>query len=319
MAPLASPPALSRSGTGPAEATDEVLRRIQLAMSLPAQPLPLMQFQDRGDPALEPLKNLLMFLLRPSFGGDAGAPALADLLARAAAQAETPAGTRPGAGPGSASETGPQPHASPALRGDPSGTREVASKPAPSAEVRGEPTPRTTNASTSGSAAVRPGSAEPAAFAKSWESWLSEGVRTLSDPQSSPREAPFHLAQAREGTAFFELPLPWEGKVLQMWVEEDAEGDSRGKGEGTRRVLVGLHFSALGETRVGLVQAADRLQVRVWAEHPEVLRTQEDALRSSLADLGPGLDFQVLPLGEPGAVFPSLRALAAGNGFNALG
>jgi hypothetical protein len=104
-----------------------------------------------------------------------------------------------------------------------------------------------------------------------------------------------------------------------MWVESDAGKAGGGSREATTRVLVGVQFSALGETRVGLVQSGTRLQVRVWAEHAEVLKAREEAIRSDLADLGPGLDFQVLPLGEPGEAVPSLRALANGTGFQALG
>lgn len=170
--------------------------------------------------------------------------------------------------------------------------------------------------------AVRPGVPEPAASPKAWETWMSSGVKALSDPQISPREAPFHLAQAKEGTAFFELPLPWEGpeKVLQMWVEADPGGTGpRGFREQTVRVLVGIHFTALGETRVGIIQSGERLQVRVWVENADLLKDREASIKSDLADLGPGLDFQVLPLGERGAAIPSLRALASGTGFDALG
>jgi hypothetical protein len=150
---------------------------------------------------------------------------------------------------------------------------------------------------------------------------MTAAVKALSDPRVSPREAPFHLAQAREGTAFFELPLPWDGsnKVLQMWVEADGGARSRGTSEPATRVLVGLQFSALGETRVGLLKHGNRLQVRVWVENSELLKAQEDVLRSELSELGPGLDFQVLPLGKPGETVPSLRSLAGGTSFHALG
>lgn len=314
-AAAAGPPSLSAARQVPGETVlAKVLLGVQEALSVPVQPLPTFAFQG-GDPAMEPLKNLLLFLLRPSYLEGSAGPALADLLARAV---RTSAGGADAPAPesGSALDSNRK-HA--AIQGRPSETTqgpELSSRNTARLAADRLPDLRRESAAAAQQASAEP----PAAAAKSWESWLSAGVRTLSDPLASPREAPFHLAQAKEGTAFFELPLPWDGgKAVQLWVESDAGGGSRENGDRTRRVLVGLHFSALGETRVGIVVSGDRLQVRVWTEHPELLRDREAAIRLDLADLGPDLDLQVLALGEPGESIPSLRALADGSGFHALG
>lgn len=271
-----------------------------------------------ADPPLQPLVDLLRLLLSspaeaagsaPSTlapGPKVGPPLRDSLLGKPLANVplEPPArgkGTVPGASPPAGhARPGEAPHAAMAAR-----------LPAPGPAGDSKPVRE-----------AHPGAADPRpASVETWATWLSEGTKVLSDPLASPREAPFHLAQAKEGTAFFELPLPWEadGKVLQMWVEADGGRRSGQRGEGTVRVLVGLQFSALGETRVGLVRTEGRIQVRIWAEHPELLAARESHLRRDLADLGPDLDLQVLTLGEPGKPVPSLRALAVHAGFQALG
>jgi len=157
-----------------------------------------------------------------------------------------------------------------------------------------------------------------AAAPESWEAWIRSSVRTLGDPAASPREAPFHLAQAREGTAYFELPLPWAPQApLQMWVERDSRGQGRG-GEEEVRVLLGLSFTRLGETRLGIRQSGAGLQVRVWAQHPGALEAARPDMERELAALGRPVDLKVLPL-DPAAPVPSIRALAAGSSFQALG
>lgn len=163
------------------------------------------------------------------------------------------------------------------------------------------------------SAAALPGVPE------TWESWIKAGVKTLSDPGASPREAPFHAAQAKEGTAFYELPLPWAPQApLQMWVESDARGKGRGNPEGaTTRVLLGLNFTRIGETRLGIAKGAGGLQVRVWAQHPEALLAAQAGMEDELKALGVPVDLRIQGL-EPGPV-PSIRSLAAGASFQVLG
>ena len=162
--------------------------------------------------------------------------------------------------------------------------------------------------------------ASPADRAEGWEAWIRAGTETLADPRISPREAPFHVLQAREGTAFFELPLPWAGAgSLQLWVEEDASREARsGAEDPARRVLLGVRFSRLGETRVGLASTPGHLRVRIWTEHPELREAEEERLREELEAGGTRVELHVQALGEP-ATAPSLRALATGNRLHALG
>lgn len=161
-----------------------------------------------------------------------------------------------------------------------------------------------------------------AALPESWEAWMKAGVKALTDASVSPREAPFHAAQAKEGTAFFELPLPWSpNSPLQMWVEADRQGKGgEAKGGGSTRVLLGLSFSRLGETRLGLAKGPEGLQVRVWAEHPEALTGAQAGMEEELKTLGMPVDLKILPL-DPGpeGTVPTIRSLAVGSTFQVLG
>jgi hypothetical protein len=162
-----------------------------------------------------------------------------------------------------------------------------------------------------------------AAAPESWEAWMKAGMKTLSDPQASPREAAFHAAQAKEGTSLFELPLPWASQgTLQIWTEKDAEGKGGkgGKGGPTDRVLLGMSFTRLGETRLGIAKGPEGLQVRVWAEHPEALLKAQPGMEEELRELDLPVDLKILPL-DPGAggVIPSIRSLASGSTFQVLG
>lgn len=151
--------------------------------------------------------------------------------------------------------------------------------------------------------------------ASSLETWIREGLRALGDPRISPQEAPFHVLQAREQTAFFELPMPGLlGQAMQLWVEweEDREAPG-GPSDGPVRLLMGTHLSRLGETRVGFASTAGSLSVRIWTEHPEWLDAED--MRQELAETGQRVDVRVLPL-DPGA--PSLRSLVAGRGWEGL-
>jgi hypothetical protein len=175
------------------------------------------------------------------------------------------------------------------------------------------------------SAAMKPSvlsaqeAADPkAAHAETWDTWLRNSLQTLSDPAASPREAPFHALQAREGTAFFEIPLPWSPQTpLQLWVESDADNQASKAGETTQRLLLGMNFSRLGETRVGMMRAAGRLQIRIWTEHPEMLADDLEALLSELEGLGSSVDLRVQALPESSA--PPLRALVTGSTLQAMG
>jgi hypothetical protein len=164
-------------------------------------------------------------------------------------------------------------------------------------------------------------SGAPAEVPATWEAWMRTGIKTLNDPGAAPGAA-FHAAQAKEGTAFYELPLPWAPQhPLQMWVESD--GDPKGKGqsqEPSKRVLLGLSFSNLGETRLGIAKGPAGLQVRVWAEHPEPLEAARDAVAGELEELGDKVDLKIMALHPgPGGVIPSLRSQVTGATLEALG
>lgn len=152
---------------------------------------------------------------------------------------------------------------------------------------------------------------------ESWEAWLRSSTRALADPAATPGSAPFHAAQGKEGTALFEIPLPWAPQSpLQLWVEGDGEGDPTPGREPEQRVLMGLHLTHLGDTRVGLAQSSVGLRVRIWAEHPERLLAQLSVIETDLKALGRPVDLKVLTL-EPGS--PDLRQVAATRGLEALG
>lgn len=156
---------------------------------------------------------------------------------------------------------------------------------------------------------------EVLAHSEPWGGWVEASLRTLASPTASPREAPFHALQALDGTAYFEIPLPGRASgPLQIWVEQDAPGGSP-EAPPVHKLLLGLRFSALGETRVGLLQSTGSLAVRIWAEHPAVLQGGENALREELESLGDQVSLRIaaLPLGTP-----TPRSLAVGPGYQGL-
>jgi hypothetical protein len=151
---------------------------------------------------------------------------------------------------------------------------------------------------------------------EAWSSLLKAAITTLSDPAASPQEAAFHRLQAQEGTALFEIPLPWapEGGPLRLWVESDAEGHA--PEEATRRVFLSVPFSTLGEVRLGVERNRAGLQARLWLEDPGRLEPLRAELEAELASLGVPATLQIRPL-PPAA--PDLRALVGGLPLSALG
>jgi len=170
-------------------------------------------------------------------------------------------------------------------------------------------------------AALKAHSGAPALVPEALENWIKGSVRALADPTTSPREAPFHALQAKEGTAFFEIPLPWaNGKPLQLWVEADAPEASASDPEETKRVLLGLNLSRLGETRVGLQSRGGALAVRIWTEHPEMVEAQRDSIEKELRESGKTVDLRILSLDpSPDGHIPDLRSLVMGPSLHALG
>lgn len=159
-----------------------------------------------------------------------------------------------------------------------------------------------------------PGAAEQP---EAWSRWLREVLNTLVDAARSPAEATFHALQAKEGTGWFEVPLPWAPGTapLRLWVESDAPGDAPGE-DPVHRVLLSVPFTTLGEVRVGLEHQRAGLRVRIWLADPTRLAPQADELQAELATLGQPVTLQVLalPTGSP-----ELSALAAARPLQALG
>lgn len=153
---------------------------------------------------------------------------------------------------------------------------------------------------------------------ESWSGWLKEALRALADPAASPAESAFHRLQAREGTGWFELPLPWAvgAEPLRLWIETDRDADSGAEKEPVHRVFLSVPFSALGDVRLGLEQRAAGLRARLWLQDPAQLAALRPALEAELATLGRPVDLQILPLPDPA---PDLRALAGGTPLSALG
>jgi hypothetical protein len=154
--------------------------------------------------------------------------------------------------------------------------------------------------------------------AQTWRSWLDGCVRALADPAVA-REAAFHALAAKENVNYFELPLPWTpGGSMEIWVE--ADGNGGGKGDSGHRVLLGLTFSVLGETRVGIESIGKRLSIRIWAERAEPLEPVLPQLRDELSALGfdAAISLNSLAAGQGGAV-PSIKSALGGPGLNAVG
>jgi len=152
---------------------------------------------------------------------------------------------------------------------------------------------------------------------EAWSSWLKEAMKTLADPAASPAESAFHRLQAKEGTGWFEIPLPWApgAEPLRLWIE--GEGDPlRAEPDAVHRVFLSVPFSTLGEVRLGLEQRSAGLRVRLWLQDPGQVAALRQDLEAELASLGRPVDLQVFALP---ADSPDLRALAGGSPLQAMG
>ncbi|HJV89378.1 MAG TPA: hypothetical protein VJ623_03655 [Holophagaceae bacterium] len=145
-----------------------------------------------------------------------------------------------------------------------------------------------------------------------WGRWLKEVTSALSRPEASPAEAPFHRLQAREGTALFEVPLPWapEPSTLELWAERETQGPDRPE---SHRVLLALTMGRTGELRVALQSGPAGVQAQVVAA-PEVAARLERLLREELGEPAP-FQLQVRAASE----LPPRPRVLAGRGLQALG
>lgn len=157
---------------------------------------------------------------------------------------------------------------------------------------------------------------EAAEAPEAWATWIKAAMTTLADAAASPREAAFHQLQAREGTALFEVPLPWAptGEPLRLWVESDAP--AAGAEAETHRVLLSVPFSQLGPVRLGVERGPAGFRARIWLQEPERLDPLRASLEAELSALGAPASVRILPLPDP---VPDLRALAGAPPLAALG
>lgn len=152
---------------------------------------------------------------------------------------------------------------------------------------------------------------------ETWAAWMKEAMKHLADPATSPAEAGFHRLQAKEGTGWFEVPLPWApgAEPMRIWIEGEKNG-AGDEAEAVHRVFLSVPFSTLGEVRVGLEQRSAGLRVRLWLQDPEQALALRPGLEAELATLGRPVDLQIFAL-PPGS--PDLRALAGGSPLQAMG
>jgi hypothetical protein len=152
---------------------------------------------------------------------------------------------------------------------------------------------------------------------EAWSAWMKEAMKTLADPAASPAEAAFHQLQAKEGTGWFEIPLPWApgAEPMRIWIEGERD-PAGGPSDRVHRVFLSVPFSTLGEVRLGLEQRSAGLKARLWLQDPQQIAALRADLERELASLGRPVDLQVFAL-PPGA--PSLRAMAGVNPLQAMG
>jgi len=156
-----------------------------------------------------------------------------------------------------------------------------------------------------------------------WQSWLKGAIKALIDPQASPKEALFHALATKENVNYFELPLPWaQDRNLEIWVEDGGE-ESHGHGEKNKkkfRVLLALHFSAIGETRVGLESSPKLLNIAIWAERPQHIEAQLSQMRNELSALGFDANVSINSLARgPDGTVPTIKSQIAGPSLHMLG
>lgn len=133
----------------------------------------------------------------------------------------------------------------------------------------------------------------------SLSAFLKGATQALAHPGLSPEEAPFHALQAKEGTAYFEIPIPWaSASPMQWWVESDSDSHSGSSADPSHRMLLSLHFSGLGDTRVGFQYTSGQLAIRIWTEHPDALLQRQKELEAELQEFNPKTTVTILPLGQ---------------------
>jgi hypothetical protein len=170
--------------------------------------------------------------------------------------------------------------------------------------------------------AARPNEA-PLEKPQTWQAWIKDSIQALINPRVSVKESVFHALAAKEGVNYFELPMPWmPDRQMEIWVETDSlEGDGSGsKEKESHRILLALNFTVLGDTRVGIESAAKRLNIKIWAEHPDFIEKEAPQMQNELSALGFDLQMSIQPLvSDQGRPAPSIKSLIVGSSLHAVG
>ncbi len=193
--------------------------------------------------------------------------------------------------------------------------------PAPSKPLAPLPstTPTAAPSSNETGAALKSASTSSAAKAwlepETWETWLRGTTSALTRPDISPRESPFHALQSREGTAYFELPLPMPHLKgpLELWVEKDRTSAASGDPT-TVRILLALEMEGTGPVRLGIERVGSTIRADLWVDEG-----RKEAIAQALsAEWGDTPPYHLRIRSFQGAQ-PTLRHLAAGATFGAIG
>ncbi len=147
---------------------------------------------------------------------------------------------------------------------------------------------------------------------QAWGAWLKGALEVLARPEASPAQATAHALQAKEGTALFQIPLPWPETpgTLEIWAEREPEAPGA---EPVHRVLLALSFQRAGELRVGLQSGPGGVRAQVLAE-PGKAAALEAALAETLGT-PPPFPVQVRAM----ATLPPRPVALATGGLQALG
>jgi hypothetical protein len=150
---------------------------------------------------------------------------------------------------------------------------------------------------------------------ETWETWIRGTTSALAHPEVSPRESPFHALQSREGTAYFELPLPIPHlkSPLEMWVEED-RANTHPESAPAIRIMLALEMEGTGPVRLGIERIGASIHADLWVDEQR-REAITQALRSEWGDTPP-YHLRIRSFQGPQ---PTLRHLAAGATFGAIG
>jgi hypothetical protein len=190
-----------------------------------------------------------------------------------------------------------------------------------SADRPAKPSPEPQTAKPTAEQALRQNTAPLAERPQSWQSWLTGSMKALVDQAMFSKEALFHTLAAKDGVNYFELPIPWaSSSPAEIWIESDDDPDPDDSEKSTHRLLLALHFSALGETRIGMESSHKRLSIRIWTENPQFVENEVPQMTDELSALGYDalVSLHALFPDADGAV-PSIKSIINGSSLHAMG